>query len=134
MSRHVVATLGIVTIPTTALSRSSIGHCIFWYKTIKSVGHVLSDLAVPIFIHSQRTASVLHEKVQQATLDVLDCWHGRDNILGDQMRAATEKRKGEKRLGIERSGHVSRSVEGQEYRTNEGHNEQKEAPSSNIKI
>lgn len=71
---------------------------------IERIAHVLAHLLVPILIHAQRAARVLHKQVQQPDLVGRDLGEGGHDLAGDEVGAPRARGQGERSL--EPGGHL----------------------------
>lgn len=58
---------------------------IFRRNPIQSITQILPNILVPILIHTQRTARMLHKQIEQPDLVGRDLGQGRDYFRGDEV-------------------------------------------------
>lgn len=68
------------------------------HDPVQRIAHVGPDIRVPVLVHAQRAAGVLHEEMQDADPVVLDLWQLRRYLVGDEVGAARPGGHGERSL------------------------------------
>lgn len=78
-------------------------------NSVQSIAHISADIIIPVLVQRQSAAGVLDEEVEHADLVVAKLGQLRDDMVGDEVRAA---RAGGEREGLLEPGHFCRSTVG----------------------